>query len=147
MHVRARLTTHAACWCAGKFADLSSVAHGNLVLMVRTATPDYAGFRVSFAAGALSPAYSCAGGGGIPLSRGCFKTNFTIPAGDSFTAIRLPFSSFSDEWSSATGPPCLVSPSDSSPNRPLRPIFAITFFATPRAYLLAGSSRIESRER
>lgn len=87
----------------GKFADLSSVAHGNLVLMVRTATPDYAGFRVSFAAGALSPAYSCAGGGGIPLSRGCFKTNFTIPAGDSFTAIRLPFSSFSDEWSSATG--------------------------------------------
>ena len=58
---------------------------------------------MSFAAGTLSPAYACSGGGSIPLSRGCFKASFTVPAGDDFTKIRVPFSSFSVDWSEYTG--------------------------------------------
>lgn len=64
---------------------------------------EYAGFRVSFASGSLSPAYSCSGGGSIPLSRGCFKAKFAVPAGANFSDVVIPFSSFSDKWSPATG--------------------------------------------
>jgi len=87
----------------GSFPDASSVLGGDLVLVVRTSTPEYKGFKVSFAAGTLSPAYACSGGGSIPLSRGCFKADFSVPAGSSFTAVRIPFASFSDKWSPATG--------------------------------------------
>lgn len=87
----------------GTFADASSAIGGDLVLTVRTSTPEYEGFRVSFASGTLSPSYSCAGGGSIPFSRGCFKSRFTVPPGDQFTQVRVPFSSFSDLWSPATG--------------------------------------------
>jgi hypothetical protein len=86
-----------------KFADASSAAGGDLVLNVRSNTSDYKGFKVSFASGTLSPQFSCASGGSTPGSRGCFKANFNVPAGDDFTAVRVPFSSFSDKWSSATG--------------------------------------------
>merc|ERR1719498_1824173 len=44
----------------GHFADASAAAGGALVLTVRSNTPNYEGFRVSFAAGALSPGFSCA---------------------------------------------------------------------------------------
>jgi len=87
----------------GHFADVSSTIDGNLVLMVRSSTPEYKGFRVSFASGTVSPAYSCSGGGSIPFSRGCFKTRFSVPAGDKFVPIVIPWSSFSDLWSPATG--------------------------------------------
>jgi peptide methionine sulfoxide reductase MsrB len=87
----------------GSFPDASSAAGGDLVLEVRTTTPEYEGFRVSFASGTLSAAYACAGGGSIPLSRGCFKANFSVPAGDSFSAVRIPLRAFSDKWSPATG--------------------------------------------
>lgn len=87
----------------GTFPDASAMANGSFVLKVRTTTPEYAGFRFSFASGAASPAYSCAGGGGLPFSRGCFKTKFSVPAGDDFVEVRLPLRSFSDKWSSATG--------------------------------------------
>jgi len=88
----------------GKFPDVSSAITGDLVLSVRTSTPDYEGFRVSFGSGAVSPAYSCAGGGSLPFSRGCFKAKFAVPAaGSNFTTIRIPFNSFSDKWSPATG--------------------------------------------
>jgi len=87
----------------GNFADVSSAASGSLVLRVRSTTPTYTGFRVSFASGTLSPSYACAGGGSIPLSRGCFKAPFSVPAGTDFTDVTIPFSSFSDKWSPATG--------------------------------------------
>ena len=87
----------------GTFADASAAASGSLVLRVRSTTPEYAGFRVSFASGTLAPSYACAGGGSIPLSRGCFKAKFSVPAGANFTDIAIPFSSFSDKWSPATG--------------------------------------------
>merc|ERR1711871_1871853 len=76
---------------------------GDLILTVRTTTPEYAGFRVTIAAGALSPSFSCAAGGSIIGSRGCFKAHFSVPAGSDFTEVRIPFNQFSDKWSSATG--------------------------------------------
>lgn len=87
----------------GSFPDASSAVGGDLVLVVRTSTPEYKGFKVSLAAGTLSPAYSCSGGGSIPFSRGCFKADFSVPAGGGFTSVRIPFASFSDKWSPATG--------------------------------------------
>jgi len=87
----------------GTFPDASKAATGGLVLMVRSTTPSYTGFQVSFASGTLAPPYSCAGGGSIPFSRGCFKAPFSVPAGDAFTAVHVPFAAFSDKWSPATG--------------------------------------------
>jgi peptide methionine sulfoxide reductase MsrB len=90
----------------GGYADASGAAGGSLVLTVRTSTPDYAGFRVSLAAGALSPSFSCAAGGSIIGSRGCFKAHFAVPASanaTSWATVRVPFADFTDKWSSYTG--------------------------------------------
>jgi len=87
----------------GKFPDVSSAFGGSLVLTVRTSTPEYAGYRVTFVAGATSASFACSAGGSLPFSRGCFKAKFTVPAGSDFTQIKIPFSDFSDKWSSATG--------------------------------------------
>lgn len=87
----------------GKFPDISEFIDGSLVLSVRTTTPQYAGYRVTFVAGATSPSFACAAGGSLPFSRGCFKQKFTVPAGSDFVDIKLPFNTFSDKWSSATG--------------------------------------------
>merc|ERR1712226_1800390 len=76
---------------------------GSLVVKVRSSTPEYAGYRVSFVSGAASPDFSCAAGGSLPLSRGCFKNKFTVPAGSDFVEVKLPFNQFSDKWSSAIG--------------------------------------------
>ena len=64
----------------GKFADVSAALGGALVLALRTSTPAYAGYRASFYSGVGAATYACAGGGGIPFSRGCFKANFSVPA-------------------------------------------------------------------
>merc|ERR1719213_951349 len=53
----------------GQFPDISSFIDGSLVLSVRTSTPEYAGYRVTFVSGAAMPSYSCAGGGSLPFSR------------------------------------------------------------------------------
>eukprot|EP00656_Telonema_subtile_P011976 TRINITY_DN15_c0_g1_i7.p1 TRINITY_DN15_c0_g1~~TRINITY_DN15_c0_g1_i7.p1 ORF type:complete len:241 (+),score=73.09 TRINITY_DN15_c0_g1_i7:137-859(+) len=87
----------------GTFADASAALGGSLVLTVRSNTPEYTGFKLAFAAGTLSPNYACAGGGSIPLSRGCFKADFVVPAGAEFSTVRIPFTQFSDMWSPATG--------------------------------------------
>merc|ERR1712004_195749 len=87
----------------GSFPDVSSFIGGNLVLQVRTTTPEYEGFRVSFVSGAANPSFSCAAGGSLPFSRGCFKDKFSVPAGSDFVEVKLPFAGFSDKWSSATG--------------------------------------------
>jgi hypothetical protein len=87
----------------GKFADISDFIDGSLVLKVRSSTPEYAGFRVAFASGALSPGLSCSGGGSFPFSRGCFKQKFSVPAGSEFVEVKVPFNTFSDKWSPATG--------------------------------------------
>jgi hypothetical protein len=87
----------------GTFPDASSAFGGNLVLTVRSSTPEFAGFRVTFVSGATSAAFACSAGGSLPFSRGCFKAKFSVPAGSDFTQIRIPFTDFSDKWSSATG--------------------------------------------
>merc|ERR1719428_797317 len=67
-------------------------------MKVRSSTPEYAGFKMSFAASSLFGA-GCTG----PGSRGCFKAPFKVPAGKDFTELRIPLSEFSDKWNSATG--------------------------------------------
>lgn len=71
----------------GIFKDVSTAITGDLILQVRSSTPKYTGFRVSF---------------GKILSRE-FKANFTIGAGESFSEVRIPFNMFSDHWSPSTG--------------------------------------------
>jgi len=88
----------------GTFADVSGAgSDGNVVLMVRSSTPEYTGFRVAFAAGTVSPSYACGGGGSLPFSRGCFKADFRVPVGSEFTAVTIPLTEFSDMWSPASG--------------------------------------------
>jgi len=87
----------------GTFPNASAAFGGSLVLTVRSSTPEYAGFRVTFVSGATSPAFACSAGGALPLSRGCFKAKFSVPAGSDFAKIKIPFTDFSDKWSSATG--------------------------------------------
>ena len=100
----------------GHFADASSTVGGDLVLTVRSSTPNYEGFRVSFAAGALSPGFSCAAGGSIIGSRGCYKSRFTVPktSNGEWATVRIPFSNFTDKWSSYTGDPTKTCDEDSS---------------------------------
>lgn len=87
----------------GTFPDVSAFASGNLVLSVRSSTPEYAGYRVTLVSGAVSVDFACAGGGGLPFSRGCYKEKFSVPAGSDFVDVKIPFNTFSDKWSSATG--------------------------------------------
>ena len=98
----------------GKFADASSAASGGLTLHVRSTTASYMGFRVSLYSGAGSGEYACAGGGGIPFSRGCFKAKYTVPVGSDFTPVFVPFANFTDLWSSATGEPTSTCAEDKS---------------------------------
>ena len=72
------------------------------------AAAHYPRFHVSLASAVpVAAYYSCKGGGSIPLSRGCFKANFTAtsppPALDGFVSVFVPFSSFSDLWVPKTG--------------------------------------------
>ena len=90
-------------YATGHLIDVSQFIEGDLILSVRSSTASYAGFRISFAAGALTPGYSCAGGGSLPFSGGCYKAHYTVPAGNNFTEVRIPFREFSDHWDPATG--------------------------------------------
>ena len=85
------------------FNDVSKFIDGDLILRVRSSTADYTGFRVSFAAGALVTEFSCASGGSVPFSGGCYKAHFDVPSGEEFSEVRIPFNMFSDHWNSATG--------------------------------------------
>jgi len=88
---------------SGHFPDISAFIDGNLVLSVRTTNPEFEGYRVTFVSGALSPSFACSAGGSLPLSRGCYKQKFSVPAGEDFVDVKIPFNTFSDKWSSATG--------------------------------------------
>merc|ERR1712190_674070 len=87
------------------FPDASAAANGDVVLTVRTTTPEYKGYRVTLVSGAVSASFACAGGGSLPLSRGCFKAKFSVPksTANEFQPVRIPLTNFSDLWSSATG--------------------------------------------
>lgn len=83
--------------------DASEGYGGDLIMKVRSTTPEYTGFKVSFAASSTFATLACASGGSTALGRGCFKAPFSVAAGDDFSEVRIPLSEFSDKWSSATG--------------------------------------------
>jgi len=89
----------------GKFADASSTISGGIALRLRTSTPEYTGFRMVFAANAISPSRSCRWGAQIPFTGGCFKSKFNVPPSNEneFVDIEVPFNTFSDHWDGATG--------------------------------------------
>ena len=103
-----------AAYALGEFNDASLSLSGELVLKVRSLTPEYKGFRVSFASRAINPPFSCFGGGSIPFHNGCFKAIFQVPAGDEFVEVRVPFLNFSDHYSQSTGDPTIICANDPS---------------------------------
>merc|ERR1712160_111018 len=68
----------------GSFRDISDFIDGSLVLSVRSTTPEYTGYHVTF-------------------TSGCYKNKFSVPVGSEFVDVKIPFNTFSDKWSSATG--------------------------------------------
>jgi len=85
------------------FNDASQ--HTHLGLLIRTSTPEYQGFKVSFAADTLNPQFSS------------FKADFRIPSsgdGSEFQKVLIPFNEFSNKWSPATGEPEKKCSEDSS---------------------------------
>lgn len=86
---------------AGAFPDASAHAEGALLLTLRTSTPGYAGFKVAFSS-AHMPAPSGTARHGSPS----FKADFRAPAeaaAGAWVTVRVPFSSFSVDWSEYTG--------------------------------------------
>lgn len=72
-----------------KFPDASSFTH--LMLKVRTSTPEYAGFKFSFAADTINPQFKS------------FKGDFNV-TGTDWQWVTIPFASgFSNDWSPYTG--------------------------------------------
>jgi len=79
------------------FADASRFVNGALYLEVETTTPDYAGFIVAFGAkNATVP------GGAMRHSSPSFKAGFKVP-GKARATVKVPFNSFSVDWSDFTG--------------------------------------------
>lgn len=73
-----------------KFPDVSEFSH--LMLRVRSRTPDYPGFKVSFAANTLNPQFKS------------FKSSFLLAPSTDWQLVTLPFvPSFSNDWSPFTG--------------------------------------------
>ena len=71
------------------YADVSSLIDGALVIGVQSATVGYAGFKVAFTA--------------KNTTGHSFKANFVAPTSADFTEVRIPWSSFSLDWSEYTG--------------------------------------------
>lgn len=85
---------------AGHFIDASTALGGSLILMVRSTSPEYTGFQVSFGTTEKwkTAEEACSGDLGPNAHRGCYIASFTVPSGDDFVPVRIPFSSFSDMW-------------------------------------------------
>lgn len=83
-----------------KFEDASAYINGALHLLVRTTTPSYKGFKVAFSGKNMTkphPAHHP--GPDVPS----MKADFTVPAGSEFSLVKVPFNSFSVDWSDYTG--------------------------------------------
>ena len=83
---------------APKFADASRFIDGALLIEVRSSTPAYEGFKVAF--GAKNATRPRPGFHHAPPS---FKAPFRVPAASGYSVVRVPFSSFSVDWSEYTG--------------------------------------------
>lgn len=75
-------------WFA-KFSDASGYSHW--LLRVRSTTPDYPGFKTSFAADTINTQFKS------------HKANFKLANTTDWQTVAIPFSSFSNDWSSFTG--------------------------------------------
>ena len=78
-----------------KFPDVSTDLIGFLELRVRSSTPSFAGYRVAFEAKDI-PKTSMFGGGS-------FKSGFNLTDTTDFQIVKVPFTSFSYDWSGFTG--------------------------------------------
>lgn len=75
-------------WFA-KFADVSAFTH--LLIRARSSTPEYRGFKVSFAADTLNVQFHS------------FKAMFNITQANTWETVAIPFHQFSNDWSAYTG--------------------------------------------
>ena len=82
-----------------KWPDASS--HTHFLIRARSTIP-YKGFKASFAADTLNQQFKC------------FKADFEMKSTGEWEEIAIPFSSFSNNWSSYTGEPITSCPADPS---------------------------------
>jgi len=84
-----------------KFADASAFIDGSLYLTLKSSTPSYKGFKVDFGAKNLTRP----SGNAMHHSGASLKANFEVPAAAAagFVTVKVPFSSFSVDWSDYTG--------------------------------------------
>lgn len=80
------------------FPDASGFIGGALYLEARSTTPDYAGFKVAFTAKNTTRPRP-----GMHHAGPSFKSDFVVPAGADFQQVRIPFGTFSVDWSEFTG--------------------------------------------
>ena len=99
----------------GHFNDVSEALKGDLILNVRTPSPDYSGYRISF--GSHFNVFND------------FKAQFEVPPGEEFSEVRIPFNLFSSKWDPGTGDQTVTCAED--PN------------VCPTSYDLAHIRRIE----
>ena len=80
------------------FPDASKYLSGALVIVARSTSPTYKGFKIEILAkNATRPRP------GMHHSAPSFKADFAVPAGSDFSKIRVPFDQFSVDWSDYTG--------------------------------------------
>jgi hypothetical protein len=72
-----------------KFPDVSAYTH--LLLRLRSRTPSYRGFKVSFAANTLNPQFKS------------YKARFALAEHSDWQTVAIPFTGFSNDWSPYTG--------------------------------------------
>lgn len=89
----------------GDFIDVSTAFGGSLILTVRSTSPEYTGFKVSFASTERwkTTKEACSDDLGPFKNRGCYIASFMVPAGRRFVPVRIPFSSFSGMWLYSSG--------------------------------------------
>lgn len=93
-----KVGTYHGLFAKPNFADASAFIDGGLLLSVRSSTPEYKGFRVAFAAKNVTRPRP-----GMHHAPPSFKAGFEVAAGSKFQTVRVPFSSFSVDWSEFTG--------------------------------------------
>lgn len=75
-----------------RFGRANSVAATtHFVMRVRSSTPQYYGFKVSFAALTLNPQFAS------------FKANYNVTVGNEWSLVSIPWDQFSNDWSAFTG--------------------------------------------
>mmetsp|Transcript_62500 Transcript_62500/g.104003 ORF Transcript_62500/g.104003 Transcript_62500/m.104003 type:complete len:284 (+) Transcript_62500:29-880(+) len=95
-----KVTTQRGLFTPAKFPDASAFIDGSLYLTVKSSSPAYKGFKVDFGAKGLKRPTGSVSHGSASL-----KADFELPAGAAtdFVTVKIPFSSFSVDWSDYTG--------------------------------------------